>query len=607
MAAALVWAGSVGALAAGGTAAASGATGAGSGGTGAASGGASGPAIVIPPNSGTSFEWGVAIQAPGIATLDNNGTAQLNAVSCAVNGGCSAGGGYVDGTAKSGQGFVIGRVGGTFGGTWGKAQGLPSLVTLNTGGSALVGTVSCAATGNCGATGYYAAGGRVHAFVVAQSGGAWNTAAAVPGTGTEDSQGLAESCAAPQRCSIGGYLVNGADREIGFLDDEPPSHVWPAALPLPGTLGSAAPMDSAAQVNSISCRSAGNCSAGGFYTDGKDRIQAFVVDEKKGTWQAAKEVAGALNVKGFAEVTGISCHSVGNCAAVGYYAPGLSQSRPFVLTSKNGTWGSATAVKGIAALDTGKAGQLAAVSCGAAGSAGNCTAGGTYVRAKDASQHAFAVTEQNGTWGPARTLANVPVNNSGKDTTLAEVSCVSPGNCSVAGTFEQLGDVSQVWVASQHNGSWGVPGTVADLVNLNVGGISSVTGLSCASVGSCAIVGYYYAGPDDQQPFVASGSIAVPTSATLSLSTPAVVYGHEQSEKLSVRVKASNGEPLSGAVTVRAGSTTVCTISLSDGAGSCRPAASKLKPGRYSLVARYGPTQIYMSSQSPAKTLRVKK
>ena len=607
MAMAFVCAASFGALAASGTAAASGGTAAASGGTVAASGGASRPAMVIPPNSGASFEWGVAVQAPGIATLDNNGTAQLNAVSCAVNGGCSAGGSYVDGAVKSGQAFVIGRAGGTFGGTWSKAQGLPSLVTLNTGGSALVGAVSCPATGNCGATGYYRAGGSIHAFVVAQSGGAWDTASAVLGTGTEDSQGLAESCAARQRCSIGGYLVNGADREIGFLDDQPASHVWPAALPLPGTLGSAAPMDSVAEVNSISCRSVGNCSAGGFYTDGKDRIQAFVVDEKKGKWQAAREVAGALNVKGFAEVTGISCHSVGNCAAVGYYAPGTSQSRPFVLTSKNGTWGTATAVKGIAALDTGKAGQLTAVSCGAAGGAGNCTAAGTYFVAKNASQHVFAVTEQNGTWGSAHPLTDTPVNNTGMDNTLSQISCVSPGNCSATGIFEQLGDVSQVWVASQHNGSWGVPGTVLGLLNLNVGGSSSVTGLSCASVGSCAIVGYYYAGPDDQQPFVASGSIAVPTSATLTLSTGTVVYGHEQSEKLSVKVKASNGEPPGGVVTVKAGSTVVCTITLSDGAGSCRLAASKLKPGTYSLVAKYGPTQIYMSSQSSAKTLRIKK
>jgi hypothetical protein len=373
------------------------------GGPAAASGRGPAPAALPPqspllphspllPRSGASYEWGVAAQAPGIATLDHGGTAQLSAVSCAVNGGCSAGGFYVDGASKQAQAFVIGETGGT----WNSAAGLPALPSLNTGGSAGITAISCAATGNCGATGYYRAGTSVHPFVVAESGSAWDGATAVPGAGTDDAEGLAESCPAPQRCSIGGFL-QGGDREIGFLDDQPPSRVWAAALPLPGSLGSAAPADSVAKVMSISCGSTGNCSAGGFYTDGHDRIQAFVVDEKKGMWGAAKEVAGGLNVKGYAEVTDISCHSAGNCAAVGYYAPGTMQSRPFIVTSKNGTWGPATAVKGIAALDTGHYSQLTAVSCGPAGAAGNCTAGGIYYVAKNASQQVFTVTEQNGT------------------------------------------------------------------------------------------------------------------------------------------------------------------------------------------------------------------
>ena len=545
----------------------------------------------------------MATPVPGMATLDDGGTGQLNTVSCAANGGCSAGGFYLDKSTMTGQAFVVGESGGA----WKTAQGLPTVATLNTGGSAEVSAVSCAAAGNCGATGYYRAGGAVHPFVVAESGSVWDGATAVPGTGTDDSQALAESCPVPQRCSIGGYIPSSSGREVGFLDDQPPSRVWAAALPLPGTLGSLAPADTVAKVVSISCRSAGNCSAGGFYTDKHGNIQAFVVDEKNGHWHAAQEVAAKLNAKGFAEITGVSCHSPGNCAAVGYYAPGIMQSRPFIVTSRNGTWGPAVAVKGIAALDTGHSSQLTAVSCGTAGGAGNCTAGGTYFRAKDASQQAFTVTEQNGTWGTAREVASLEMWNTAKDATLAAISCVSPGNCSVAGSYESIGDVSQVWVASQHNGSWGIASTVLGLLSLNAGGISDVTGVSCASVGSCGMVGYYYAGADDQQPFVVRGAIAVPTSTTLALSAGTVVFGHEQSEKFSVAVHAANGEPATGAVTVRNGSAVVCTITLSGGAGSCRPAASKLKPGTYTLVARYGPTQVNMSSLSPARTLKVKK
>jgi hypothetical protein len=568
-----------------------------------ASGGAGRP-VLVRPQSGASYEWGVATPVPGLATLDDNGTGQLSAVSCAAGGACSAGGFYTDGSTKLTQAFVVGESGGT----WKAAQGLPSVATgLNTGGSAGIAAVSCAAAGNCGATGFFLSGGATHPFVVAESGGVWDGAAAVPGTGTDDSQSLAESCPVPQRCSIGGYVPAGSGRDIGFLDDQLPSHDWDAALPLPGTLGDLAPADSTAKVVSISCRSAGNCSAGGFYTDRNFHLQAFVVDERNGHWHAAQEVAAKLNVKGHAEITDVSCRSAGNCAAVGYYAPGVMQTRPFIVTSKNGVWGPPVAPAGITALDTGHASQLTAVSCGPAGAAGNCTAGGTYDRAKDASQQAFTVTEQNGKWGTARTVPGLGAWNTGRDATVAQVSCVSPGNCSAAGSFEEIGDIAQVWVASQHNGSWGVAGTVSELVNLNVGNLSDVTGLSCASVGSCGIVGYYYAGPDDQQPFAARGSIAVPTSAALTLSAPAVVDGREQSEKFSVTTKSANGLPSTGTVAIKAGAISVCTMTLSDGAGSCRPAASRLKPGTYSLVATLGPTQIYMGATSPAKILKVRK
>jgi hypothetical protein len=40
-------------------------------------------------------------------------------------------------------------------------------------------------------------------------------------------------------------------------------------------------------VTSVSCRSAGNCAAGGWYSDAKDAQLAFVAAEKNGVWQSA--------------------------------------------------------------------------------------------------------------------------------------------------------------------------------------------------------------------------------------------------------------------------------------------------------------------------------
>ncbi len=75
-----------------------------------------------------------------------------------------------------------------------------------------------------------------------------------------------------------------------------------------------------AAVHSVSCASAGNCAAGGYYyADGGQR--AFVASEKNGVWGQAIEVPGlgALNTGGDADVYSVSCASAGNCAAGGRY------------------------------------------------------------------------------------------------------------------------------------------------------------------------------------------------------------------------------------------------------------------------------------------------
>jgi hypothetical protein len=74
-------------------------------------------------------------------------------------------------------------------------------------------------------------------------------------------------------------------------------------------------------VNQGSCALPGNCAATGNYTGAQDHNQAFVADEKIGTWGGAIEVPGSGALNGFdrAQVLSISCPSAGNCAAGGSY------------------------------------------------------------------------------------------------------------------------------------------------------------------------------------------------------------------------------------------------------------------------------------------------
>jgi hypothetical protein len=85
-----------------------------------------------------------------------------------------------------------------------------------------------------------------------------------------------------------------------------------------------------AEISSVSCASAGNCAAGGYYDSGFTP-QAFVVDEAGGSWGTAKEVPGlaALTLNTGSAVNSVSCASAGNCAAGGYYW-GSSGTQAFV-------------------------------------------------------------------------------------------------------------------------------------------------------------------------------------------------------------------------------------------------------------------------------------
>src|SRR6266481_1699280 len=73
---------------------------------------------------------------------------------------------------------------------------------------------------------------------------------------------------------------------------------WQAAQKVPGT--GTLNKGGNAEVNSVSCRSAGNCTAGRSYKDGSGRYQAFVASEVNGIWHTAIEVPGtaALNAGG---------------------------------------------------------------------------------------------------------------------------------------------------------------------------------------------------------------------------------------------------------------------------------------------------------------------
>jgi hypothetical protein len=341
--------------------------------------------------------WGTAIEVPGTAGL-NGGSAGTEAMSCPTAGNCSAGGSYlIPDFVRATQAFVVGETDGK----WGTAIEVPGIGALNKGMGASVYSVSCSSPGNCSAGGdYLDASGHQQAFLVTETGGTWGTAFEVRGTATLNAGGYASidsvSCAgAAGNCGAGGYYQTFTSSKyvIQPFVVTYRKGVWRTAVEVPGTL---ALNQKDAEITSMSCPTAGNCTAGGDYRRA-GATQAFVVDETGGKWALAVEVPGtaALNTGGNAETTSLSCTTAGNCSAGGYYTD-ASGMQAFVTVETSGTWATAIEVPGTAALNASGSAEVTSVSCAPAGS---CSAGGYYA---DATGHRQAfVVSQTVSSGPA--------------------------------------------------------------------------------------------------------------------------------------------------------------------------------------------------------------
>ena len=315
-------------------------------------------------------------------------------------------------------------------GLWGRAVVVPGLEVLNRGQLAQVSSVSCASPGNCAAGGFYRDHGQ-QGFVVSERNGRWGQAVEVPGLGALNKGGNAD-------------------------------------------------------VESVSCPSAGNCAVGGSYRDDRGRRQGFVVSERSGRWGKVAEIPGlaALNKGGHARVVSVSCGSPGNCAAGGYYTDGSieADSQGFMAAEQGGRWGRAVEVSGLAKGNFYT--EVASVACTRAGP---CVAGGF---AFGNTQQGFVVSERNGRWGPViKVLApKAPANSAA----IFSVSCASPGNCAAGGDYQDKDFYNYGMVVAEKNGHWAhgikVPGLAALTYGQDAGFVNSV---SCPTWGTCAAGGAY--------------------------------------------------------------------------------------------------------------------
>jgi hypothetical protein len=431
---------------------------------------------------------GTAIEVPGTAALNGGGSALVLSVSCPSAGNCVAGGQYRD-SAGNADVFVADEVNGV----WQKAIEVPGTADLAGYGVARIQSLSCPSAANCVAGGVYFTGPtNGGAFVADEVNGVWQKAIEVPGTGTDF--GIDEvnsvSCGSAGNCVAGGDTTDESGNVQAFVADEV-NGVWQNAIEVPGT--AAVNVGGIAQVLTVSCSSAGDCVAGGWYSDTSGN-QGFVADEVNGVWQNAIEVPGkALNTGDSARLFSVSCPSAGNCVAGGDYAG--ASGGAFVASEVNGVWHHAIEVPGTAALGSA---QLFSVSCA---SAGNCVAAGQYFDGADHTQ-AFVATEVNGTWHSAIEVPGTATLNTGGSAQVSSVSCASAGNCVAGGFYTYLHGIHQAFVVREVNGHWYNAIKVAANATLSDGRNAEVNSVSCPSAGNCVAGGAYTDSAHHLQAFV---------------------------------------------------------------------------------------------------------
>jgi len=422
--------------------------------------------------------WGTAITVPGIAAFSKpaNASANLNTVSCAGIRSCAAGGYYTDRAHKV-QAFVAAENNGV----WGKAIRVPGTGGLNLGGDAVVTPVSCGSAGNCAAGGFYYDGSlHRHTFVVEEKNGAWGSAIEVPGTAALNTGGDGPAVDALSCPSAGNCVATG-----GLFLAEEKNGVWGSAFDLPG---GAALHSIFFGGRAVSCPSTGNCAVGGSYLDGSGggaRPGQFVVEEKNGIWGNAIELPGiaTLDVDRGALMSSLSCGAVGDCAAGGYYLDGSGGAQAWVASEKNGVWGNAIEVPGTAALKASLL-QVSSVSCPAVGT---CVAGGGYL-SSTRKYRGFVVNEKNGVWGKAITVRAATVLGVSFTGPVTSVSCAGAGNCTAGGSY---GRHPYPFFVAEKNGVWDKAVAVPGIPPLTTGGNAVLNSVSCVSTGRCVGGGYY--------------------------------------------------------------------------------------------------------------------
>ena len=326
--------------------------------------------------TGSGDSWTGAV-AP-LPSDDEPGTrSALNAVACPSTSQCVAVGWYLSSSA-TGPSIERGLLMTESGGSW-SAIAPPLPVGAEPDDSSSLSTVTCASASACVAVGSYTdSSGLEHDLLVTGSGNSWSAATSpLPGDASTDPYVVlsAVTCASASQCIATGYYTNSSGTDSGLLVTGSGNSWSTIAPPLPADASNIG-----FTLGPVACASASQCVAIEYYTDSSGTDREALVTGSGNSWSVTTPpLPDDANTNPDVIISAVTCAPASQCVAVGSYTDSSNDGRALLITGSGNSWSAVAApVPGDAGTYPGS--FLDAVACP---SASACTAAGFYYTSAD--------------------------------------------------------------------------------------------------------------------------------------------------------------------------------------------------------------------------------
>jgi hypothetical protein len=239
------------------------------------------------------------------------------------------------------------------------------------------------------------------------------------------------------------------------------------------------------------CVAAESCTAGGNFGGAGRPLEPMVATQAHGRWFRGVPLLLPTNAAAqpYAQVSGVACHSAGNCVAVGDYQYGRSGNpQAFIAIESHGRWARAFTPRLPANADSPASADLGAVACT---SDGSCEAAGSYQDSGGTVQAMVLAKPPSGPWGQATAIASPPNAAANPDAMLTGIACTARGSCVAVGNYSVSASQYAAMGAVEVRGTW----HGATQIALPRGAIRStftaINSISCPTPTQCLGVGQY--------------------------------------------------------------------------------------------------------------------